>query len=248
VLLILDTDDPIRWSPSLRYAADGRILRDYRPVTFADGAASLRVSPQGPKISIGLLSGTDTAPRRVDVVNAVEIEIATKGSAGGDAMHFRELPDPRKVWPADSEAGRAEADAWVAGPLRSYLDNGGYQAGAEAAAWEMHGCTPDGRRLAIRTPSAYDGTRRLLAFLGHQGDRVQVVRGDDLQPSSVLPIVLRLPEEQGVVIAGQDVSLRYRTAKSGWLPVTGEVALLPAAAARVEVKRKDGKAVEVNLP
>lgn len=247
VLVVLDTDEPIRWSEKLTYRADGRIDRTFRPVAFADGMAVLRVPPQRALLSIALRAGGSATPTSVAIVNGDQVafpDLKTPGSS----VQYRDLPGLVKVWPADPSAAEQEADAWVAEPLRPYLDEAGYQPQVVGPAWVIRGTTPDGRRLVLRTPSAYDSKLRILVFVGPSRAATKVMYGGELHPDAPLPITIRLPDKQGVLVAGESVKLRYRTARAAhWLPVQGDAALLPDAAEVVEVTTQDGRTRQLTL-
>jgi hypothetical protein len=244
VLVVLDTGEPMRWSARLRYLPDGRIHRDYAEVAFTDGAAVLPVPSQGPQVSVALLSGPATAPKPVGIANALSVD----GTSSGAAVNSRTLPDRAKVWPADPRESEAEADAWVARPLRPYTDPGGYQPQVAGPGWIIRATTPDGRRVSLRTPSAYDSKLRILVVLGRRGGPARVLYAGQLDPAAPLPIAVRLPDDQGVLVAGEDVALRYRGVRGDWLRVKGDAALLPAAAARVQVTTRTGRRAELDLP
>jgi hypothetical protein len=242
VLVVLDTGAPLRWSSELRYLPDGRIARSYQPVPFTDAVAVLRVPAQRSRISLGLLSGTTT----VGIANAQDVLYPDTGSPGSETA-FRDLTGPGGAWP-QGPAGDLEADAWVAGALKPYLDEGGYQPQVPGPAWVIRATTPDGRRLSLRTPSAYDSRLRVLVFAGTARGVDRVGYHGYLRPAAPLPIMVRLPERQGVLVAGIEVKMRYRTARGEWLPVRGDAALLPHSAAEVEVTPPVGKAVTLMLP
>jgi hypothetical protein len=244
VLVILDTGEPTRFSAALRYLPDGRIRRDFAAVPFTGGAAVLSVPRQGPESSIALLSGSVAAPRPVPIVNVGDVDKTSNGAA----QNHRALPDPAKVWPAGGGDADAEADSWSAGPLRPYQDLGGYQPQVAGPGWVIRATTPDGRRLSLRTPSAYDSRQRVLVLLGSRRGPVRVHYMGELNPTAPLPIAVRLPDGQGVLVAGEDVKLRYRAARGDWLAVKGDAALLPRSAARIHVTTRTGRQVELDLP
>jgi len=59
---------------------------------------------------------------------------------------------------------------------------------------------------------------------------------------------LRLPGGQGVIVAAENATLRYRGNDGPWRPVQGYVALLPDSATAVQVIRAGQPTATVELP
>jgi hypothetical protein len=80
----------------------------------------------------------------------------------------------------------------------------------------------------VQTLTGTDDRVRLLLSLGTPPE--PVLRGFP-DPAAPLPVQVRLPDGQGVVVAAPG-RLRYRVAGGTWLPITGDAALLPLPPAR----------------
>ncbi|MCW6009224.1 hypothetical protein K1W54_32475 [Micromonospora sp. CPCC 205371] len=246
-LLVLDFGHPVEYSPSMSYAPDGRIVRQRLPVTFRDGAASLPVPPQLTKVTIAVGRAPMSVDSRIHVVNENEI-LFPDG---------KERPEPRRfdyVLPgADRAWGAAVAPtAWPPGAvaaLAPFLDSiGTHVVDPEAPDLTVFGATPDGRRLLVSTIQYDDDPGHAVAMLGRGESEYPVVATQPVDWAEPLPVRLRLPDEQGTLVAAPEAKLEYRTGASGtWLDAGRGAALLPAGATDVRVTPASGVARTVRL-
>ena len=119
--------------------------------------------------------------------------------------------------------------------------------------WYIYGGTPDGRNLSVREMQFDDESSRVLAVLtGADPKAGSVVFGGFVDPKAVLPVRVKLPDQQGWVVADRGAALRYqRGAGSGnsaqWIDAGKDAALIPADAVAVRVTRAGGAPVTVQL-
>jgi hypothetical protein len=224
VLVVLDEGGPVAFSPDLGYGPDGAVRRSFRPVRFgADGAAVLR----GPEPALRTGGGA-----RVDHVRVTP--------AAGERTEPRvtiaesTLPCAAAAWPA----GGGVPDGWDLRGDGRYDDVFGvhlFRTGD--VMWFLRGATADGRRFVVQTLTVGDRRDRLFLLLGRPDERPEPVYLGTVDPAAPLPVRVRLPGRQGVVVAAESAALRYRAGAGAWLPVSGDAALLPAAATEAEVTR-----------
>jgi hypothetical protein len=240
VLMVLDDGRDIRYSPTLSYAADGRVDRAFTRLDFRvrDGVAFEAIQARPTAIPMALRAEVPDAQgdRSVGLANISQlIDDAGRGGPRPDAG--------RQAWTlAGAPKARAENDPWDVEGRDGYDDQYGYQLVPPASTWYVRGATADGRQFAVQTLTGTDDRIRLFLSLGTPEP---VLLGFPA-PAAPLPVRVRLPDGQGVVVAGAG-KLRYRVSRGDWLPVARNAALLPAAAQEAEVTPVRGKAVRFTL-
>lgn len=225
-LVVLDGGGPIELSTSYRYRPDGTIHRDYRPVTFTDGAAVLRVPPQTDGFTIALAPpGHQPGSGPVEIANVGD-PTAADGTDGAERQ--------RRVLP--------RGEAWWEQPLPihdRYTDPLARHSGPVNTCWDIYARTPDGRNLLVSTQQYGRDPVRIFYALGTDRRPPVGSYGGQFSPD-VLDVLFRLPDRQGFVVAAADATLRYRTGAGGaWQSVHEDAALLPDATTEVEVTRPD---------
>ena len=241
VLVVLDDGRGVLLSKDFRYAADGRIERTFRPVDFtADGAAVVTLAPQRDRIRIALKPAAAADDPNVSLANLSELIPA------GPAANRRLWWIERGVASAVAAPTGAQVPAgWPDLEGRDgYGDRWGIHRFARTPSWYVCGTTPAGHRFAVQTLVQDDERPRLFRL--ESSGRPHFV--GFVEPADPLPVRVRLPGRQGVVVAAENATLRYRAGGGGWLPVTGTAAVLPAAARAVEVTRPGRRPVVVELP
>ncbi|MGW4947658.1 hypothetical protein ACWEOZ_39410 [Actinoplanes sp. NPDC004185] len=238
VLMVLDDGRGIRYSPAVAYTEQGRISRTFTPFDFRthDGVAFGATPQSQTLIRVALRADVPDArgDRSVGLANLSRlVEDAGRGAPpAGTARRERLLAGPA-----------FEADPWDLSGREGYDDPYGYRITPPPAdTWILRGTTADGGRFVVQTLTGTDDRVRLFLSLGAPEP---VLRGFP-DPAAPLPVRVRLPDGQGVVVAAPG-RLRYRVAGGTWLPVTGDAALLPAAADEAEVTTARGQAVRVRL-
>ena len=245
VLLVLDTGRPALFSPGYRYEADGRITRESRPVRFGNGAAVLRVPSQRKKITVAVWRTAGGGRDEITIVNAGAIlfpDTEQGGQPPEPPKLTRVLPDAERSWGDDPPAALEKIDLHTA--LAPYTLRWGAVRTGQAPVLSAYGTTPDGRRLLIRTLQCYDDPVRAVALLARDPEPFRAVAGTLTDAASPLPIRLRLPDGQGVFVAAEGATLRYRVSGGRWRPAGRHAALLPVQATEVEVAR-EGAATKV---
>jgi hypothetical protein len=240
VLLVLDRGHPVEYSVEYRYAPDGKVLRSFRPVPFADGAAVLRVPAQSDKVTVALrdgrgdplaITGTDHILRR----------------DGLPPRRTHTLPGADAVWGGDLPLA---VHQFVTGPgaLSEYDDPGGTHGNDGSSELALYGATPDGRRLYVTTLQFDDDPARAVALLARGETPFTAVTSGFVDWTDPLPVRLRLSGGQGtVVVAAQGAALSYRSGTAGWRDAGRDAALLPPEATEVRVTPKGGAAAELRL-
>ncbi|RSM39766.1 hypothetical protein DMB66_57905 [Actinoplanes sp. ATCC 53533] len=240
VLMVLDDGRDVRYSPALSYAADGKVDRSFAPLDFRvhDGVAfeAIQARPTAIRVALRAEVPDSRGDRSVGLANISQL-IDDAGRGGP-------YPGPeRQVW---SLAGAHEApaanDPWDLEVRDGYHDQYGYQLVPPAGTWYIRGATADRRQFVVQTLTGTDDRIRLFLSLGTPDP---VLLGFPAL-AAPLPVRVRLPDGQGVVVAGAG-KLRYRVARGDWLPIAGYAALLPAAAREVEVTPAKGQPVRFTL-
>lgn len=246
VLVLLDDGKPVELSPSYSYAADGRIVRQFSPLPFADGAAVVKLKSRPGRIDFALRRPGGEPQQQVSIVNFGEIARPPGSQLPDVEVLHRLLPAGDSAWPAVETAAREAADRWAQRALAPYIDPTSGAREAEAP-WHVLATTPDGRRLMLRTLGHNGDPQRILGLLGGPDAVPTVHYGGTVDPRAALPVKLRLPDEQGIVVAAKGAGLRYRAGDGEWVRVDGDAALLPHTATEVEVARPGAGPETVSL-
>jgi hypothetical protein len=233
VLVVIDDGRTVEFSPDLTYGADGSVRRTFRPLVFdRDGAA----------VRQGRAPALRSGGQRVDLANLTALAEGRRGEPRPRTLD-RPLPGSAAAWPADPP------EDWDLRNDDRYDDRYGYHVhSGDAAAWFIRGATADGYRLSVQSLTAGDRPDRLFLLLGRPDKTPEPVYLGTPDPRAALPVRVRLPGSQGVVVAAERATLRYRVRTGPWLPVGGDAALLPAAATEAEVTRPGRTPVIVTLP
>jgi hypothetical protein len=172
------------------------------------------------------------------------VGLANLSQLVGDAGRGAPEDGARRYTPllAGADPSFAGGGPWDLATRDGYADRWGYRVVPPPETWLINGATADGRRYVVQTLAGTDERVRLFSAVGTPDP---VFRGFP-DPAAPLPVQVRLPDGQGVVVAGRG-RLRYRVRGGSWLPVAGDAALLPAAAEEVEVTPTAGRAVRVPL-
>ncbi|MGO1051805.1 ubiquinol-cytochrome c reductase iron-sulfur subunit N-terminal domain-containing protein [Crossiella sp. CA198] len=256
-LLTLTQPGEVRWSPGLRVAVDGKVTRDFQRLDFVDGVALAQVPPEiHPATSVITTVGqaAQVTPLRPRLASAYPRELARltgsadrendadPGTGTGirqDGVLARRLIAAPTIRPPD-EIRVAGAEALGS---QGYLDP---FRSKRTRFWDLLAGLPDSRSVYLTEVSEGGPTRLYSVLLNARAQTEQVIYGGPGEPSA-LPVRVRLPGEDGWVVAGQDVRLSWRTGPSAaWQEAGQDAALLPATATEVRAV-SSGKTVEFRL-
>jgi hypothetical protein len=239
-LVVLDVGIEVEFSFERTYTADAVTREDWQPVRFTDGVALHTNRPQrgrwtvavrqraGAYLGIGNLTDPEeTTPER-DWLGWRRAAAADHPAAQpayfplGGSEGTADLPDVAEsrrtlaeVAPVD--ALEPQASPWLG---TDWIAVGRTPAGAEVVAGDLRiGTDP------VRT----------LVRLHRPGAAPLVVVGPVVNPSTHLPVVVRLPDRQGWLVARPGVTLSWSDGRGDWQPAGRDAAVLPAGATQVRV-------------
>ncbi|WP_086819302.1 hypothetical protein [Allokutzneria sp. NRRL B-24872] len=235
-------------SPRVEVGPDGKKSRRVQPLEFRDGVAvhqmeagtyverEFAVSSEVPdeqgrttKRSLWITDATHDHFTRRPQLDWPHL----RGDLGGSA-----LDDPgrrRLIWNALQQSGMTD-------PFSPNIDGGD-----SGGNWMIFAALPDGRTVAV-TERFGDSASRLYAILlpGSREAQEKLVRGEKVPHTVVYGgkndvragyVKLRLPDQQGWIVASYRASLKYRIGEQDWVSVQGDAALLPASATHVEITK-----------
>lgn len=231
-LVVLDDGRRIEMSDDFTYSRDGTVSRRFHPVAFADGAAQVTTGPQTGRVRFALRStepGADGG-RSVGLANLSALAESYGVRRGPDRIE-RTLAGWEGVWPTAAPPPITDRGQWDLSNHDGYDDPYGYRFGLGGNTWYIRGATPDRRPFVVQTLTLDDRRPRLFLIMDQPTFAGFV---DQRRP---LPIQVRLPDGQGIVIAAEGAELCYRVRTGAWLPVGPDVALVPAAATQAQVTR-----------
>ncbi|SBT48795.1 hypothetical protein [Micromonospora narathiwatensis] len=242
VLVILDVGDDVEWSRERTYLADRVTRTDWRPVTFADGAAVVKVPPQRNRYSVAIRDGSGTYLRIGNLTDPTVIP-----NDPGLGWHT----PPGGGWPASRPALFPVAPHGAGLDLEETVpmflgkgDNGGEHeliGPATGLDWMAYGRTERGELfVAADVRFVGDPTRTVVYIepLDSTHPRfgpVISVYGDEVDATATLPVAVRLPDERGWLVARKDATLSYLDQHGRWQSAGRHAALLPATTTRVRV-------------
>ena len=237
VLVVLDTGLKITYSAAYRYEPDGTIARTYEPVTFSDGAAVISIPRQDEHYTLALGNPGVPAANPIDVTNATGLPSLQPPNVRGGAFEGWLVPELRRTDESCSLAGEDR-----------FWDRGALHPVAASADWSIQVHTPDGHYVCLNTHQYGNEVRQLVYGIATADLPAPAAQfGGSIAPSSPLAVRLRLPGRQGVIVAAENATLRYRSNDGPWRPVPGYVALLPDSATAVQVIRAGQPTPTVDL-
>nr|WTA64513.1 hypothetical protein OHB51_18450 [Micromonospora sp. NBC_00855] len=242
VLLVLDFGQPVEFSPQLRYALDGKVERTFEPVVFRDGAAVLSVPPQRTKLTVGLSRIPVEQDNVIHIDGVSEIYFPDHKDRPAPPLVRRTLPGAEQVWGIDPAAKEVIAPTEA---IAEYLDPVGAHTHDGSPRLWVYGATPDGRRLLMETVQYDDDPSHVIALLAGRQLPFEAVASTTADWSAPLPVRLRLPDDQGVVVAAEGSALSYRVGDGQWTDAGRNAALLPATATEVRVTDTNGTTTTV---
>ncbi|MFJ8578540.1 hypothetical protein [Micromonospora sp. NPDC093277] len=242
VLVVLDVGNDVEWSGDRTYLADGITRTDWRPVTFADGAAVVKVPPQRDRYSVAIRDGSRTY---LKIGNLTDPSVIPNDRGLGWAA------PPGDGWPAARPALFPIAPRGAGLDLESVrmlLGRGGHGGDDEpfqeaiGMDWMAYGRTGRGELfVAADVRFGADPTRTVVYVEPLNASTHPVygpvvrVYGDEVDPNAPLPVAVRLPDERGWLVARKDTTLSYLDEQGKWQPAGRNATLLPAVTTRVRV-------------
>ncbi|MEU9504789.1 hypothetical protein AB0D32_00715 [Micromonospora sp. NPDC048170] len=239
VLVVLDAGHPVEFSPTLEYAADGRIERTFQRVTFRDGAAVLPVPAQRDRLTVALSETPVSMKNVIHITNATDILFPEGKDSTPPRQLTYTLPGAERAWGADP-AGQADKSVHETDALAGYVDAGGTHRAGDSPLLTVYGATSDGRRLLLETIQYDDDPARVVALLARGDAPFQAAASGFVDWTAPLPVRLRLPDGQGVLVTAEGATLSYRVGAGRWHDAGRDAALLPAAATEVRLTAVDG--------
>ncbi|MBF9129575.1 hypothetical protein I0C86_11455 [Plantactinospora sp. S1510] len=246
VLLVLDDGRPVVFSPELRFAADGKVRRTFRPVVFQNGAAVLEVPPQRTTITFAL-SRTPVGARNSLRVDGTRKILFPEGQNLPEPTWLTHtLPGANAVWGDDPEA---EVRRYVDEPdaLAGYNDEGGTHRVDSRPVLTVYGVSADGRRLLVQTIQYVGHPAWAVALLGPVGSPLRVVASRVVDPDAAVPVRLPLPDGLGTLVAAEGAAFGFRLRSGPWQDAGRDAALVPAGAVELRVTPPNGPASTVPL-
>ncbi|MEU7588823.1 hypothetical protein AB0A95_21310 [Micromonospora sp. NPDC049230] len=242
VLLVLDFGQAVEFSPELRFLPDGKVERTFTPVAFRDGAAVLSVPPQRTKLTVALAK-TPVERRNALHISNTSLVLFPDGKDRPAAPLFRHtLPGTEQVWGSDPAAEDVSAPTEA---IADYIDPVGAHTHNGSPRLSVYGVTPDGRRLLVESIQYDDHPSCVIALLAGKNSPFEAVASMTTDWLAPLPVRLRLPDDQGIVVAAEGSALSYRIGDGQWQDAGRDAALLPASATDVRVTDANGTATSV---
>jgi hypothetical protein len=240
VLIVLDSGTPMAWS--LRtYQPDGTITRDWHQLTFTRGAAVAQVPPGADQRSLVV---TREPGHAVDSMVLLGNASAREGRDTDRQLPWNavyRLTGPDTPLPVDS------LDAHC--PLMrtgEALASDGYEWRGGGARWCAFGTTPDGRAVTVGDLQLDNDASYLYYTLG-SGPTMRRGNAGPVDPTKPLPVLAKLPDGQGWIVARKGAVLSYRVGTGPLQGARRNAALLPPDATRVLVDTGADPKVDVPL-
>ncbi len=249
--VILETDEALAVSRHWLYSDNGT-RRDWAPIKFHDGAASVSVDGAATADDLRFaqlpFGGFDDI-RFVSVAGTMQSTLIGSGEGALTWPFEKVIPlNGSQTWPTTGDAASdLDAIAAVVQPLlESRVANGSFSSGGTS--FKIAGQLPDSHHVAVvQFQIDSDPVHVWAVITDSTGRNPQLIHGGVADPSAALPVHIRLPDGQGWVVAAYGSTLRYRVAGGQWVDVGSDAALLPAGATDVEVSTKSGLRTTVSL-
>ena len=113
--------------------------------------------------------------------------------------------------------------------------------------WTASGRLPDGTEVVVSDAYLDADPSHAYAVLVRDGES-RVVHGGEVDRFAVLPIVLRLPDGMGTVVARSQARLTWSSATTPWQEMGFGAALVPPDATRVRVTLRARRCTSSTCP
>ena len=240
VLIVLGSGTPMAWSVRT-YQPDGRITREWHPLTFTAGAAVAQVPADADQRSLVVTREPDHAVNGMVLLgNASAREVRdTDRRLQWNAVYRLTGPDtPLPVESLDVHCPAMRTGEAVASDAYEWSGGG--------AQWCAFGTTPDGRAVTVGDLQL-DSDPSYVYFTLGSGSTMRRGNAGPVDPTKRLPVLVKLPDGQGWVVASKGAVLSYRVGTGPWQGARRNAALLPPNATRVLVDTGADPRVEVPL-
>jgi len=267
-VLVVDRGIPLYFSPEPRQDPARGLVRDWRRLRVTGGVAIAHVpagaDAEGARV---FARATPPPPGLKDRDGMLYLERSSEYLKAADALRRGEElhsnlgadGDRRLQWNAP------EAQPMRVGQPRPALPNveQTFSGALEEAGfvdvsaniirhslWFVLAGLPDNRTAIVgETQEDSQESRLYTVLLKSDGSVERVLSGGVARFSAALPVVVRLPDGAGWVVAAYQWSLEFRTAAGpDWQPAGTNAALLPDAATQVRVTRPGAQPTVVTLP
>jgi hypothetical protein len=229
VVAVIDNGQEHGISYHWNYSADGRAQREFTTVPDHDEVGWTKVP-----------AGTTTAATVVRLpYRTFDDFVLVQGSRPRDTHFTGELPWRRRV-KLGTATDSSPVDLFKALQARRR----GPELQVSLGAWRVNATTASGEPVLAAEVKLDDDPSRIYILVGGPDGVVLDLGTPD--PSAALPVMAKLPQQQGWLVANLGASLDYRTSNGPWRPAGADAALLPADAAHVRVTA-NGQATEVAL-
>jgi hypothetical protein len=210
---------------------DTKVHRDFTPIPHQDGVGVVHLTkPATSAVHVAHLPVRGITDMRV---------IAGAEQLSTNYQAFT-LPWRDKIVLAGAAAGTGNALQTFAKTLNTQILDQASIVGY--GSWSVRGATPDGRQFLASEIRLENDPSHAYALVG-----TDLVAGPQIDPHTVLPVAVALPDAQGWVVAAIGATLKYRIRSGAWVSAGRDAALLPASATAVQVTAKGGAPVVVNL-
>ncbi|MFI6820763.1 hypothetical protein ACIBJE_07390 [Micromonospora sp. NPDC050187] len=239
-LVVLDVGIEVEFSLNRTYTAGAVTREDWQSVQFIDGVALITLGPQrdrwtvavrqraGAYLGIGNLTDPqESTPERgwldwhrpadADHPAAQPVYLVLGGSAGAV-----DLPDV-------AESRRALAETAPFGALEPQIPP------SLGRDWIAVGRTPAGAEVVAGDLRIGTDQVRTLVRLHRPGQAPLAVVGPVVDPAAYLPVVVRLPDGRGWLVARPGATLSWSDGRGDWQPAGRDAAVLPAGATQARV-------------
>jgi hypothetical protein len=261
-VLVLRRDVPVYLSTRPVLDQDGRTTRQWQRLAFTDSVAVAQIPAEDDPDAVRLVART-TAPEpdvktwdglllleRASVYLQAAADIragrTTEFDQRENRLQWLEYGPPVRVGqdpPAMDHPDHVLNEAlhdW--GTIDLGLSTTYY------GLWCVVAGLPDGNVALVSEVQQDDRPSRVYAVITDRAGTVLAVRpGNVVDLTAALPVVVRLPDGQGWVVASYGRQLAYRSAGGDWTPAGAHAALLPDVAAEVRVTDPTGTTADVPL-
>jgi len=249
-LLVVTRDTPVFVSVGVSWSPDGLVVRQWERLTVTDGVGVLtRHGGTGPnEVRLVTSAGSPTVTKAAGELYPV---VASAYVASGGRTDRPTTSSPSTgLLPWEGTGNRRlqmEIGAPPEPPLPadvvpsvvSALKSGGVLdvgTASTIANWSVVGGLPDGRSVVVVEFKEEARPSRIAVVLYGADGKVERTSSKPTDLTSALPVMIRMPDGQGWVVAAWRATLKYRTEVGGaWQTVSDNAALLPDDAVQVEV-------------
>ncbi|MGW6283063.1 hypothetical protein [Kribbella sp. NPDC055071] len=222
----------IGWSTGRTYEADGSVQRKFSALSFRDHVSVVTLAADQ---QLGALRLTRLpSPAGFSDLSIVNGDVNAAPPSTEGRRLWEDVPD-FQLWPMTNGANslKAKAAARFDQAVSAVSDQNAFS--VSNSMWTGYGVTANGTAVYIGEQQLELDPTHIYAVLQPKTGKAKIVSGGVPDGDDILPVSIKLPDNQGWAIARYQAKLSYRIDGGAWSQERSDALLVPAGTT-VEVR------------